>query len=68
MKAPIPKYEVNQELFFMKDNKVYKAYCFGIKISFGNNKMNKILYEMNCSGNYNESEVFPSKEELLKAL
>jgi len=70
------KLSVNQQAFFMMNNKVCEAKIIGIKVMVGNDAYPYITYEIdnNPAGTkytttgFNESEIFSHKQALLETL
>ncbi len=66
------KYNIGDELFYMKDNKIHHSYVWAVKyeetmIGAGQ-RVTTIIYNINSSGDYKENELFLTKEELIKSL
>lgn len=66
------KYDIGDELFYMKDNKIHHSYVWEIgyketMIGAGV-RVKTIIYNMNTHGDYKEEQLFKTKEELIKSL
>lgn len=62
-------FDINDEVFVMNKNKVKKFSIVGITINAGLKSVICVLYQLNgYIGNWKESELFSSKEELIKSL
>lgn len=60
-------FEVGQKVFYMYDNKIYKGSIDAINFTKDTSICSKVTYKI--SGNtYKESEIFATKEELVKHL
>ena len=67
------KYDLMQQLWFMKDNKINSSTVYDIhhiRISYIGNGEYKthIEYDMNPKGIFDEKYLYPTKEELIKTL
>lgn len=66
------KYDIGQEVWFMKENKIRSCGVYGLKVNreYTGSKgyTNTISYCLNSHGIYDEELLFSSKEELLKSL
>jgi len=67
------RYYIGQQVWFMKDNKATCTSIYGIKhfsrtYVGGGRYQDDIIYDMNSIGNFNEKDVYESKEALLASL
>lgn len=61
------KFNLEDEVWYMKNNSIIHSRIWGIKVETRTNGIN-IIYSISNGGYYKESELFESKELLLKSL
>ena len=60
------KFELKQLVFYLKDNKLNSARIISRK--YVEDSGNRTIRYVTCHGEYDEKNIFESKEELLKSL